>query len=365
MSRTSYKSTEPTIPSTTEELTNTQFITLMNWYSSNNKSDVSVKYFQEYLTKQKIECTTERIIAFVSLHPNIGYLCRIQMRGAKLPESSVRWLANNVESFRTFIKPLDVYNDRPKNTEKVEKPTLNIQDRMKRQVSKCLGELEGCLDEVILSNFKKMPPTLVVMREHQIKGPQAQQIITWFKRIRDEYRLAHSATDIDLRDAYSNFTKPQLNKLADYCDQIISDSLLIVKESMATRSPRKRKRQLPEQIAKRVQYQLKYEELGLISLEPKQMVGASHAWTYHTKTRMLTLHVADDAAGLSFKGTTVKNTNAALCVSKKLRKPKDTLQEVMNGGKTITKKLMESLSTKPARYKNRLNKETIIIRCHK
>jgi len=366
MSRLSYKSAEPSIPSTTEELTNTQFITLMNWYSSNYKSDMSVKYFSEYLKTQKIEYIPEKVSAFISSHPNIGYLCRIQMRGAKLSESTIRWLMNNVESFRTFIKPIDFYNDRPTNTEKkIEKPTLSIQERMKQQVSKCLGELEGCVDEVILSNFKTMPSPLVVMRNHQIKGPQAQQIIVWFKRIRDEYQLAHSGTDADLRDAYSNFTKSQLNKLANYCDQIINDGLLIVKESIAIRSPRKRKKQLPEQIAKRVHYQPKYEELGLISLEPREMVGSLHAWTYHTKTRTLTLHVADDASGLSFKGTTVKNTNTSLCITKKLRKPKDTLHEVINGGKTITKKLMESLTTKSARYKNRLNKETIIVRCHK
>jgi hypothetical protein len=326
---------------------------------------MSAKYFNEYLKSQQIEYDQDSVLGFITYHPNVGYLCRIQMRGAQLPESSQRWLKNQIEEFKTFVKPLDAYNDRPKESVKIEKPIVSVQERMKQQISKCLGELEGCLDELILSEFKTAKPPIKIMREHQIKGPQAQQIINWFKKIRDEYRLAHSAADPDMREAYSNFSKPELNKLANYCDQIMTDGLLLVKESMETRSPRKKKKKLPEQIAKRVQYQSVDDELGVKSIEPAQMVGALYAWTYHTKTRVLTLHVADDASGLTFKGTSVFNTSQTMCISKKLRKPQETLKEVLNGGKTITKKLMDSLTTKPTKYRNRLNKETLIIRVHK
>lgn len=365
MSKTSYKSSEPQIPTLTAELTKSQLTSLLNWYAANYTSDVSAKYFSEYLKSQQIEHTQESVHGFIAYHPNVGYLCRIHMRGAQLPETSLRWLNNQVADFKNFVKPVDLYNDRPKDPVKVEKPVVSVQDRMKQQVSKCLGELEGCLDELILSNFKTAKPPIMVMREHQIKGPQAQQIISWFKRTRDEYRLAHSGTDPDVKEAYNNFTKPELNKIANYCDQIMTDGLLLVKESMDTRSPRKKKKRLPEQVAKRVQYQSNDQEFNLTSVEPAQMVGALYAWTYHTKSRVLTLHVADDASGLTFKGTTVFNTNASMSVSKKLRKPQDTLKEVLNGSKSITKKLMDSLTTKPTKYKNRLNKETIIVRVHK
>lgn len=365
MSRASYKSAEPSIPSLTTELSKGELVTLMNWYSANYTSDMSVKYFIEYLKAHKIEHTTETVASFITYHPNVGYLCRIQMRGAQLPDSSDRWLKNQVDAFKTFVKPVDLYNDRPKEPVKAEKPVVSVQDRMKQQVSKCLGELEGCLDDLILSEFKTAKPPIVVMREHLIKGPQAQQIINWFKKARDEYRLAHSSSDLDVREMYSNFSKSELNKLANYCDQIMTDGLLLVKESMETRSPRKKKKRLPEQIAKRVQYQAADDELGLKSVEPAQMVGALYAWTYHTKTRVLTLHVADDTSGLTFKGTSVFNTSQTLCVSKKLRKPQETLKDVLNGSKSITKKLMDSLTTKPTKYRNRLNKETIIVRVQK
>lgn len=361
MSKMTVKS-EPAFP-LTHELDVGVFGGLLSWYAANCDADDAAKFFREYLTKHEHIHTEASVAAFVRYAPTIGFVCRIIMRGAKIPASSQRWVNAKIAEFETFKPPTPTAaNDRPK---KEETPKVSVQDRMKQQVSRCLADLESALDSYILSEFKDSMPPIAIMRQHDIKGPQATQVINWFKRFRDEYRVAASSSDPDIREAYSNFTKPQLNKLATYCDQMITDALVLVKESLQKRSPRTRKKKLPEQIVKSVQYCVEDAELQLTSVEPTAMIGAMSAWTYHIPTRTLTLHVADDASGLSFKGTTVVNTNASLCVSKKLRKPQDTLKEVLNGSKSITKKLMESLTTKPTKYKNRLNKETLIIRCHK
>lgn len=352
---------EPSIP-TTHELSTGEFAALLSWYGSQCDAGDAATFLGSYLQEKALSYTEASLHSFVAYAPTVGFVCRIVMRGATIPAASQRWLANKLTEFEAFqVTPRHSGNDRPV----IEKPKVSVQDRMKEQVSKCIGELEGCLDTFILSSCKEAPSPMPVLRQHQIKGPQAQQIINWFKRIRDEYRLAHSATDSDLRAAYSNFNKTELKKLAEYCDQIMTDGLVLVKESLDSRSPRKKKHRLPEQIAKQVRYQSKDDELSLTSLEPTQVVGAMYAWTYHTKTRVLTLHAADDTSGLSFKGTTVVNTNASLCISKKLRKPQEILHEVLSGGKTITKKLMESLSTKPTKYRSRLSEQDIIVRIHK
>lgn len=360
MSRSTMKA-EPPIP-TTHELNTGQFASLLSWYGANCDASDAAKFFGAYLKEQGIAYTDSGIHSFIMYSPTVGFVCRISMRGGKLPASSLRWITNKISEFQSF-QPPKVFkeNDRPV----VEKPKVSVQDRMKEQISKCVGELEGCLDELILSEFKTAKPPIVLMREHHIKGPQAQQIINWFKKMRDEYRLASSSSDPDLREMYSNFSKPELKKLAQYCDQIMTDGLLLVKESMETRSPRKKKKRLPEQIAKSVQYQQKDEELGLKSLEPTQMVGAMYAFTYHCPSRTLTLHVADTSDGLTFTGTTVSNVNTSASLSKKLRKPEDTLKEVLNGSKSITKKLMADLTTKAGTYRERMNKDTIIVRVFK
>ncbi len=356
--------TEPSIP-VSRELTTGEFAVILSWYGAHCDAADAAKFFSAHLKDQQIEYTDASVQSFVTYAPTVGFLCRIVQRGGKIPASSSRWLDSKLSEFRTFQAPKKITeNDRPK-AQTPAKQTMTIQDRMKQQVSKCIGDLEGHIDTLILSEFKTTVSPLTTMRTHEIKGPQATQIINWFKRWRDEYRLAASSSDADFREAYSNFTKPQLNKLAAYCDQIMTDGLVLVKESMASRSPRQRKKRLPEQIVKSVQYQQSDEELKLTSVEPTQMVGAMAAWTYHCPTRTLTLHVADDASGLTFKGTTVMNASATQSVSKKLRKPADTLKEVLSGSKTIIKKLMGELTTKPTAYKNRMNKDTIIVRVHK
>lgn len=359
---TAFSKREPTI-SNTAELSQTELGSLLSWYREHTNPQNAETYLKEYLVKHQIEFNEKSLSGFVVYHPTVGYVCRLIMRGAILPDTSLRWIERKIAMIPNYQAPKDIGNDRPiPASEPVKKPT--VQDHMKIQVSKCVGDLEGALDEYILSNCTKGPSPLQIFQQHQIKGPQAIIIITWFKRVRDEYRLAASGTDPILREGYSNFTITQLNKLAQYCDQIMNDGLAIFQKMKDERAPRKRKRKTPEQITKKVRYQKEDAELGLTSLSPTKMVGAEFAWTYNTKTRMLTLHAADDATGLSFRGMSVVNTAKTICMSKRLRKPKETLQLVLNGRKTIVKSLMRELTTKPSAYKHRMNSDTIIVKVH-
>ena len=352
---------EPFIP-TTHELTGSELSALLSWYATHCQPEDTQKFFMDHLRSQGIEFTEAGVESFLKYTPTVGFVCRIIARGGRIPTSSLRWVTLKLNEFQSFTPPLAcVGNDRPKP----EKPKVSVQEHVKDHASRCIGELEQCIDTFILSNFKTLVPPISVMRAHQLKGPQATHVITHFKRFRDEYQLAATSSDPDIREAYSNFTKSQLVKLATYCDRIMSDGLTIVKESLATRAPRTRKAKSPEQIVKSVQYLSAYPDLHLTSIEPAAVVGAAAAWTYNVKTRQLTLHVADDAAGLTFKGTTVYNTNTALSMTKVLRKPEETLREVREGSKTIIKKLMDSLTTKAGTYKNRLNKDTVIVKIHK
>jgi hypothetical protein len=49
-------------------------------------------------------------------------------------------------------------------------------------------------------------------------------------------------------------------------------------------------------------------------------------------------------------------------VSKTLRKPKDVLSRVLDGGKVVLRKVMGEINSKPQELNGRINKDTILLR---
>jgi hypothetical protein len=76
----------------------------------------------------------------------------------------------------------------------------------------------------------------------------------------------------------------------------------------------------------------------------------------------LGVYVATDAAGLDVKGSAIQNYKYGESVSKTLRKPKDVLSRVLDGGKIVLRKVMSEINSKPVELNGRINKDTILLR---
>jgi hypothetical protein len=74
------------------------------------------------------------------------------------------------------------------------------------------------------------------------------------------------------------------------------------------------------------------------------------------------MYNADNAKGLTIKGTTIQNFNVETSIGKRLRKPDLVVKQVLDGGKIVLKKLLDGLTTKPAELTGRINSDTIIVR---
>ncbi len=77
---------------------------------------------------------------------------------------------------------------------------------------------------------------------------------------------------------------------------------------------------------------------------------------------MLGVYNADNAKGLSVKGSTLQNFNEQTSIGKRLRKPAATIKELMEAGKVKIKKILPDLSTKESNLTGRMNSDTIILR---
>jgi hypothetical protein len=176
-----------------------------------------------------------------------------------------------------------------------------------------------------------------------------------------EFEDVMNTSDADIKEGYSNFSKVQLRKVKEFYDAIVAETNRGA-EKKPTRKARKVKEKPASVVASKVQYMKDFAELNLKSVLPEKIIGANQVWLYNTKTKLLGMYNADNAKGLTIKGTTIQNFNVETSIGKRLRKPDVAVKQVLDGGKIVLKKLLDGLTTKPAELTGRINSDTIIVR---
>jgi len=338
-------------PKISAELSQIDLTQALSWYSQNRDAKDAFKYATDYFKKKlKVAVPT----GIKSQPQTFGFVCRIVTNGGILVGKDKEWFDKTINELRgtvDVVKPTKVGN------------VVSIQDHIKRKSSECIGELEGQLDEIILSDFKVSPAPIAVMDSLQIKGAHTKFIVEHFKMRRAEYDIILTTDDSLIKEAYSNFTKPQLKKLIAYCDQVIVDGMRLAGESVKTRKPRKRKTKSPEQLLSKLQYCKEFADLKLQSIDPKTILGATQLWVYNTKTRKLGCYIALDAAGLSIKGSTIQNFAENKSICKTIRVPTTTkMNEVLNAGKVALRNILIDIRAAEGLLTGRINVDVILLR---
>jgi hypothetical protein len=338
-------------PKFSGEVSQTELTQALSWYAQNRDSKDATKYAIEYF-KKKLKIPAPEAIK--SQAPTFGYVCRLVSLGAVLSDSNRVWFDKTVDELKNAKQPVA----------KIAKVAnvVSIQDHIKRKAGECIGELEGQIDELITSKFSADVSPYGLMNTLEIKGAHAKFVIDHFKTRRAEYDEVLTTTDPDVKEAYSNFTKVQLKKLVAHCDQVIVDGMRLAGDAVKSRKPRKRKAKSPDQLVTKLNYAKDFAELKLVSVDPKTIVGANQLWVYNTKTRKLGCYNAEDAAGLSIKGSTIQNFAESKSIQKTLRKPAVTLPEVLKGGKVALRNVLTEIRAAEGVLTGRINNDTILLR---
>lgn len=334
------------------QLTKSQLITALNWYAQNSDSKNAYNYGSSYMKKNHKVIVSEDLKDGTN---TFGFVCRIVSNGAILPEENQQWFDKTVDNLKKKFST-------QKKTPALDEPKkYNIQERIHEISSEILGDLEGEMDDYILSGYKEIPDFTDILGE-RTKSVNARHITEHFRKRRVEFDDILSTEDEQLKEGYSNFSKSQLKKLISFCDCIIIHALDIISEVKKTRKPRKIKAKTPEKLTSKIRVCSEFKELGLKSVNPQSIIGASQLWVYNTKYRKLGCYNAIDASGFSVKGTSIQNFNESKSVQKKIRKPDVLLKEVLSGGKIFLRTAMESINAVEHPLTGRLNEDTILLR---
>lgn len=347
-----------TEPKFSKELSKTELMKTLTWYAQNKDSKDALKYSCDYFKKNfKLDAAS----VLKEQLPTFGFVCRILSNGGSLSEDNRKWFDVEVAKIKNQLKA------KPEVIEVVKEKNnvISIQDRIRDKASECIAELEGQVDDLVTSAFKSNVSPYSIFNTMNIKDAQTKYIVEWAKNNRNQYDEVLNTDDKDLKEAYSNFTKPQLKRIVGYFDQVILDCQKVSGNSVKSRKPRKRKVKTPDQLVTKLNFMKEFPDLNLKSIEPTSIIGVMQLWIYNTKTRKLGLYHADDAGGLSIRGSSIINFSESKSVQKKLRKPEVTIPDVLTGGKVFMRTAMENIRAVESPLNGRINKDTILLKIMK
>ena len=323
----------------------------LNWYSNNRDTKNAQKYITEFFKKNKLKLDTDK----VSQMPNtFGWLCRMVQRGYILSDT-------DRNAFEDRVNNLIQINKQEPAIEVTNTNVISIQDRVRKKTYEIAGEIDYSIDELIIGQFKTQRSPLAIMQD-RVKAAHAKIIVEIYKKERQEIQEVLDTDDEQLLEGYRPYSKLQLRKLIAYYDMIINDAIKIAGDSKQSRKPRKRKVKTPDQLVAKIKILAENKEFKLKSEDAKKIIGATQLWVFNVKTRKLGVYHADDASGLSVKGSTVLNFSERKSVSKTLRKPEAILPEIVKGGKVFLRNVMESIKAKEKNLTGRLNGDTILVK---
>lgn len=326
----------------------------INWYHINVDRKEARGYIRNYIIAKfgREPLKVFDRIAEAHIQPAWGWAARLVTNGNVLKELHKQRLDEYVDK---------LLNDTPLREVTpvvVNKPT--VRDYTEQKAKEYIGELENYLDLFIFEDreFDLQKD----MRARAIPGAYNPFIETWLKRKAAEFIFVYESTDSQIKEGYSNISRRKLTQVIKLISNWLEELGTYSEFKKANRKPRvKKKKPAGVQVAK-LKYKKDEPELGIKSVLPTEIVGASQVWIYNTKNKKLAAYRSDSADGIQVRGTTLQNYDPDQCEQKTLRKPKETLNALLGAGKIQLRRLISELSTKDSPVNGRINEECIIVR---
>lgn len=262
---------------------------------------------------------------------------------------------------------IDGKDDIDGNSKQVVKQVISIQDRLKEKARETAGEVEGWIDE-FMCDKKQSPKTVEdfinLFKGADLKAPHMRHMQNIFERRATEIASAASGEDKMLVEGYCNFTKQELKKFDIFHRNLLKACDMMQEVAKVERAPRKKKPVSTDKIVSKLKYKKEDKTLGIVSLNPVNIVGAKEVWCYNTKTRKLSQYKADASNTLSVKGTSLMNFSSD-SAEKTLRKPVETLVEFKKASKVKLRTFLKDLSTTDTQCTGKINEHHVILRIDK
>lgn len=330
----------------------------LSWYSYEKEGADALFYMKEWIKVHR----PNDIKAFSKVSDNdfnfsrtYGWLCRLHTNGSKFESKIIKQINDKIDE---LLKKPDTNDLKEKP---ITKDRPSIQDNIQAKVSEFLGEVLGEIDKFFLNDCRdtgfNLYKYLQANQSPKIFGTVVANVI---HPILNEIKLID--TDEQVAESYNYLTKHHQKRLITWLNEMLEDGIRYHDFKKANRKPKARKAKPPIKQVEKLKYLKEFSELGLVSIPPTKIIGSNQLWVYNTKNRKLGAYYASGSSGFSVKGTTLQGWDPEVSLQATLRKPKDTIEECMRGGKLQLNKLFKGLSTTPSKVNGRINEDIILLR---
>jgi len=296
-----------------------------------------------------------------------GKYAHMVNQGGVLPEDIQAGLDRHMDELTIRATAVKAEKDaiaKVDETKKNSGPVLTVQDRMRMQAEELGAVFDSWLDDLMIGKVKSVTKEMDPgkhMTLANFKAGQARWVRSFYEPELELVQEVIAGKDKQLVEGYNNVAKSSLLRVARLLDKIITATTMIETVSKAQRKTRKKKAPSTAKLVANVKYCARHDEAGVASVSPAGIIGAQEVWVYNTKTRKLGRYLAQDSAGLTIKGTTIKDFSGS-SVAKNLRKPKAQLKDFMSSGKVKLRKFLDEIKAVDVKMNGRLNKDVVILK---
>ena len=237
-----------------------------------------------------------------------------------------------------------------------------IQSRMLEQARTLAAEFDGDLDNVFMKKESEVDFYKFLV-DNQVTKPVASKMRTMFE---DSYKeIVESKKkngDEQLQEGYAFLKGRQLRNVIAWYEKLFADFDNYVKHKNLNRKVRKKKVVSADKLTAKLKYLKEFKQFRVVSIHPKDIVGAQQLWVFNVKSRKLGRYIADVGGALSVKGSTIIGYDEAASVCKTIRKPDIQLPAFMKSGKVALRTFLDDIKATATKVKSRTGKDTILLR---
>ena len=205
-------------------------IRAMNWYHVNRTELDARRYLHEY-AKTNIDSTlTINDVSRWDYLTSEGWIARLLTKGVEFPDPDQAF------KFQKMIrKCINDVVEIEKSPDAVERKPKKI----KVEVG-IMGELEHQFDVFMNNNCKMHFDPISFLSGHDAKRKDCTTIKRWAKNERKLMEeVIQPKPDKELKEAYSNFSKPELKRMHKFYDSLYSAADKYMRSKIKTRTPKK------------------------------------------------------------------------------------------------------------------------------
>lgn len=237
----------------------------------------------------------------------------------------------------------------------------NIQERIREIVNGHIGYFDELQDQ--LKTRRVQPRAYDYLTDKKVPAAMIGRMREVFQARVDEWALAQSGEDEDLKEGYSHWGRADFKKYMEFAHSILHDLNTYAESARTAKKARAKKAPSKEKLVAKLRYCRDHQPLKLVSINPVEIVGAQQLWVYNVKTRKLGCYVAEDLGGtLSVKGNSIVGFKESDSVQKTLRKPEATLDDFRKANKTQLKKFLDTVKTTEVKLNGRINDDVVLLK---